>query len=145
MLMPAGIPLLPNERTTRDVKSGRWNSSFSYDDGQGKSGRKCSARPTNSPNMPLICLSTIATKPAKNKNDQRYFTTSPTLSMNRVTRSSPICTSVARQNAAPFDFTISADIQSNSVRHYWLSCVKPWLNYAPLCWPDPFYALSCSI
>ena len=43
MLIPAGIPLLPKVSTSREVKSGRRNTSFSKAAGQGSRGRKCSA------------------------------------------------------------------------------------------------------
>ena len=44
----------------------------------------------------------------------------------------------------PLNFTISADIRSNSLCHYCWSCLKPWPNCAPLCQPHPFDALLCS-
>ena len=53
----------------------------------------------------------------------------------------------ARQNSTPLNFTISADDQSNSVCHYWWSCLEPWPNYAPICrphGPHPFYTLLYS-
>lgn len=75
MLMPAGIPLLPNERTSSDVKSGRRKASFSYAAGQGNSGRKCSACSTSLPNFALISLLTIATNPILfNTKCSRYRT-----------------------------------------------------------------------
>ena len=63
ILIPAGMPLLAKVRTSRDVKSGRWNWSFSYAVPQGNFGRKCSARSTSVPSRALISLLTIATNP----------------------------------------------------------------------------------
>lgn len=68
MLIPAGIPELAKESTSSDVKSGRRKRSFSYDEGHGRRGKKCSAFSTNSANLADIALFTIATKPSqKNK------------------------------------------------------------------------------
>ena len=68
ILIPAGIPLLPNPSTSREVKSGRKNLSFSYAGGQGSSGNRVSALPTNELNLALISLLTTDTNPA-NKTD----------------------------------------------------------------------------
>ena len=51
----------------------------------------------------------------------------------------------ARQNTVPLNFTASADVPSNSMCHYWCSCLTwPWPNYVHLYQLHPFYALSCS-
>ena len=63
--MPAGMPELAKESTSREVKSGRMKRSFSYAVGQGSSGKKCSALSTSSPNLADMDLLTMATKPAK--------------------------------------------------------------------------------
>ena len=47
--------------------------------------------------------------------------------VNLSTRSPPV--GGPRHNAAPLHFTISANVHSNSVCHYWWSCLKPWPNY----------------
>ena len=72
---------------------------------------------------------------------QTFDTWSQNTTIWMTTRSPPI--GGARQNAAPFNFTISTDIQANSVCHYGWFCVKPWPNYAPLFRQYPFYALLC--
>lgn len=64
ILIPAGIPLLPNPSTSSEVKSGRKNLSFSYAGGQGSSGNRVSALPTNELNLALISLLTTDTNPA---------------------------------------------------------------------------------
>ena len=64
ILIPAGIPLLPNPRTSSEVKSGRKNLSFSYAGGQGRDGRRSSALETSDVNFALISLFTTDTKPA---------------------------------------------------------------------------------
>lgn len=61
--MPAGIPDDAKLSTSRDVKSGLRNVSFSYSLGHGRRGRKSSAFFTRFPNFALIALFTIATKP----------------------------------------------------------------------------------
>ena len=48
ILIPAGIPDPPKHNTSREVKSGRRNVSFSYSLGQGKRGNKVSAPSTSS-------------------------------------------------------------------------------------------------
>ena len=67
MLIPAGIPLLPNPSTSSEVKSGRKNLSFSYSGGQGRLGSSSSALDTNDVNFALISLFTTETKPAERK------------------------------------------------------------------------------
>ena len=61
--MPAGIPDPPKVSTSKDVKSGLRNLSFSYDCGHGNLARRCSAFSTRAPNLALISLFTTATKP----------------------------------------------------------------------------------
>lgn len=63
ILIPAGMPDDAKLKTSRDVKSGRRNVSFSYSFGQGRRGRKDSAFSTKEPNFALISLLTIATNP----------------------------------------------------------------------------------
>lgn len=63
MLIPAGIPEPANVKTSREVKSGRRNLSFSNAAGQGRRGSRCSAWFTSSANLALISLLTTATKP----------------------------------------------------------------------------------
>lgn len=65
MLIPAGIPEPANVRTSREVKSGRKNLSFSNAAGQGRRGSRCSAWFTSSANLALISLLTTATKPTE--------------------------------------------------------------------------------
>ena len=67
MLIPAGIPLLPNPSTSSEVKSGRKNLSFSYSGGQGRAGSSSSALDTSNVNFALISLFTTETNPAVRK------------------------------------------------------------------------------
>lgn len=64
MLMPAGMPEPAKVRTSREVKSGVRNLSFSKAGGQGSSFSSCSALATSRSNLALMALFTMATKPA---------------------------------------------------------------------------------
>lgn len=64
MFIPAGIPLLPKPSTSREVKSGLKNLSFSYAGGHGSSGSNFSALDTSDANLALISLLTTDTNPA---------------------------------------------------------------------------------
>ena len=71
MLIPAGIPLEANVTTSREVKSGSRNLSFSNSGGQGRLGSSCSAEATSWENLALIALLTTATKPEGREWDER--------------------------------------------------------------------------
>lgn len=64
ILIPAGMPLPPNVSTSKDVKSGLRNLSFSNSLPHGNKFRKCSAFDTKFVNLPDISLFTAATKPS---------------------------------------------------------------------------------
>lgn len=64
MLIPAGIPLPANVRTSSDVKSGRRNVSFSKALGHGRLVSSVSASATSVENFDDISLFTMATKPS---------------------------------------------------------------------------------
>ena len=63
ILIPAGTPLDPNAITSREVKSGFRNLSFSKSLGQGRRHKNVSADSTNLVNFALMALLTTATKP----------------------------------------------------------------------------------
>lgn len=67
MLMPAGMPEPAKVRTSREVKSGVRNLSFSKAGGQGSSFSSCSALATSRSNLALMALFTMATKPAEER------------------------------------------------------------------------------
>ena len=71
MLIPAGIPLEANVTTSREVKSGSRNLSFSNSGGQGRLGSSCSAEATSWVNLALIALLTTATKPEEREWDEK--------------------------------------------------------------------------
>lgn len=62
--MPAGMPEPAKVRTSREVKSGVRNLSFSKAGGQGSSFSSCSALATSHSNLALMALFSMATKPA---------------------------------------------------------------------------------
>lgn len=64
MLMPQGIPLPANVSTSKEVKSGLWNVSFSNSLGHGNFGNSSSARSTSTENFFDISLLTMATNPS---------------------------------------------------------------------------------
>ena len=63
MLIPAGTPLEPKAITSREVKSGLRNLSFSKALGQGSKDKRVSADSTSRENLALMALLTTATKP----------------------------------------------------------------------------------
>lgn len=63
-LIPAGIPLPAKVRTSKDVKSGLRNLSFSKPLFHGNKLRNCSAFDTKVENLADISLLTTATKPS---------------------------------------------------------------------------------
>lgn len=80
MLMPAGMPLPVNVRTSSDVKSGRRNLSFSNPLGQGSSVNSTSACCTRMANFADLSLFTTATKPSNSPRmpaGSRYVSMKP--------------------------------------------------------------------
>lgn len=90
MLMPDGMPLPANVSTSREVKSGLRNWSFSKAAGHGSSGSSTSALLTSSAKRALIALFTTATNPATqgpHKWRKPFKTPTPTEKMNTVVSS----------------------------------------------------------
>lgn len=65
--MPAGTRLFAKVKTSKEVKSGLRNLSFSNVSGQGRSLIRVGAESTSFVNFLLIVLFTIATKPGRRK------------------------------------------------------------------------------